>query len=356
MATTKVTSYGVDEYTLKINTGGEIILDPGIGRVTIRGDLDVVGETTAIGSTELVIADKTITINDSSDSTLINGVPDIGDGLGRTAGLIVNRGILPNVHILFDENRSFLDPTTGTTVNGAFKLENAPGKLIGLYTNSIKPIYDPGANSTENSLYLISEGNGVISVTGTVDYEKQVFPYTGSAITTNIFSANGLSDPIDDDIIPNIRAIVDYIRDYHLYNFQTRINSPLPNGDTRVETFDTEAGAAVSKVEIGVNGSLIAEFFSNRINLSGIKIQSNTITPLSINDNLVLEATGTGTIYTEFPLEFAKRSDPDAPADGVKLYSKTEADGGTGLFFINENSTTDEIISRNKALLYSIIF
>jgi len=38
------------------------------------------------------------------------------------------------------------------------------------------------------------------------------------------------------------------------------------------------------------------------------------------------------------------------------LYSKTLADGGTGLFFINSDGTADELVSRNKALLYSIIF
>ena len=50
-------------------------------------------------------------------------------------------------------------------------------------------------------------------------------------------------------------------------------------------------------------------------------------------------------------------SDPaDPPAEGVTLYSKALGDGGTGLFFINEDGTQDEFVSRNKALLYSIIF
>ena len=50
-------------------------------------------------------------------------------------------------------------------------------------------------------------------------------------------------------------------------------------------------------------------------------------------------------------------SDPaDPPAEGVTIYSKTLGDGGTGLFFKNQDGTTDEFVSRNKALLYSIIF
>jgi len=54
---------------------------------------------------------------------------------------------------------------------------------------------------------------------------------------------------------------------------------------------------------------------------------------------------------------FMLESDPaNPPAEGVTLYSKTLADGGTGLFFINQDGTQDEFVSRNKALLYSIIF
>ena len=56
------------------------------------------------------------------------------------------------------------------------------------------------------------------------------------------------------------------------------------------------------------------------------------------------------------PGTFTRQTDPATPADGVTLYSKPLADGGTGLFFVNEDTTADEIASRNKALLFSIIF
>lgn len=357
MALSKVSTYGVDEYRLKINDGGNILLDPGSGGVTIVGDLDVLGSTTTIGSTELIVADKTITVNDQSTSPSPTvGVPDIGDGLGRTAGIIVDRGTLPNVYIFFDENKNFLNPLNGSNTNGALKFENEFGTLIGIYTSSIKANYNPIGTSAQNSLYVLSQGNGVINVTGTVDYEKQVFPYTGSAITPNVFNQNRLSDPIDDDIIPNIKSVIDYVRDYHLYNWQNAIKSPTPDGNTSVIAYDTDAGDPSNKVEVSINGLSVAEFYANEIFLEEISIVNDTIKTRNINGNLTLEANGTGNINTEFPINLEKRLDPSAPVDGVKIYSKLESDGGTGLFFVNENNTRDEIISRSKALLYSIIF
>jgi len=48
--------------------------------------------------------------------------------------------------------------------------------------------------------------------------------------------------------------------------------------------------------------------------------------------------------------------DPGTPSDGIKVYSKTQAGGGTGLYFANKSATADEIISRNRALIFSMIF
>jgi hypothetical protein len=52
----------------------------------------------------------------------------------------------------------------------------------------------------------------------------------------------------------------------------------------------------------------------------------------------------------------ADTDNPDAPATGIKLYSKTEGPAGTNLYFVNENNTKDEMVSKKKALLFSMIF
>ena len=47
---------------------------------------------------------------------------------------------------------------------------------------------------------------------------------------------------------------------------------------------------------------------------------------------------------------------PDAPTEGARIYSSTESIGGTGVYFVNEEGTRDEMVSRSRAILYGIIF
>lgn len=351
MSSAKILNAGVDLYRLKINDGGSIEFDmDGTGSVVINGSLNVLGSTTSIESEELTIADNKITLNDGETGVGVST-------LGTDAGLIIDRGTLTDAQWLFDETLNWPDSQTGASpisVTGAWTTEKANGDLVGIFTNFI------GTYNDNNLILLGNPGgtgsDGIVTVTGANDYEKKLFPYSGSLIVPNAFTDDRLSAPIDPDAIPTIQSVKDYVYNYGLYNFQTKINSPLPDGDTRVEVFDTEAGDVISKAEIAINGSTVVTVFATQTNIEEISFIDNTISVLNINGNLKLTANGTGSVEFPDPLLLIKDTDPLAPVDGVKLYSKDEADGGTGLYFINENGTNDELISRNKALLYSIIF
>jgi hypothetical protein len=350
MAKSKVNNYGVDLLRNSINSGGVIEFDVGSGTVLINGNLNVSGETSSFEVQDLLITDKTITVN--------NG--ETGGGIGaasvtpsdKEAGIIFDRGTLPNGEFFFQETKGFLDSQTGTHTDGAFVLQKDTNALVGLYTNYV-------GTTGNNDLILLGYGptvggtnNAVVTVTGTNEYEKNIYAYTGSNITFNGSNPDKLATPSDDDALPNVKLLVDYVRTYHLYNFQQKISE----GDTEVEVFDTSAGDPVSKTAIKINNITVVEVFEDQTNIEDVVVSDNTISVLSTNEDLVLSGNGTGSVQIPETLLFTKSSDPIAPADGVKLYSKVEADGGTGLYFVNENSTRDEIISRNKALLYSIIF
>ena len=47
---------------------------------------------------------------------------------------------------------------------------------------------------------------------------------------------------------------------------------------------------------------------------------------------------------------------PALPSEGVRIYSKEPSEGKTGIYFVNEDNNNDELISKNRALLLSIIF
>ena len=344
MAKSRVSNYGVDLLKQSINSGGVIEFDVGTGgEVRINGNLNVTGESTSIESTELIVSDNKITVNAGESGS--------GISLGE-AGLIFDRGLLSNGEFFFQESKGFLNSQTGTHTDGAFVLQNETNALVGLYTNYI-------GTTDNNDLILLGYGptvggtnNAIVTVTGTNNYEKNIYAYTGNNITFNGSNPDKLATPADDDALPNVRLLVDYVRSYHLYNFQQKISE----GDTEVEVFDTSAGDPVSKAAIKINNNTVVEVFADQTNIEDISIDDNTISVLSTDDDLILSGNGTGSVQIPTTLLFTKSSDPTAPVDGVKLYSKAEADGGTGLYFVNENSTRDEIISRNKALLYSIIF
>jgi hypothetical protein len=348
MAKSRINNYGVDLLRNSINSGGVIEFDVDGGTVLINGNLNVTGGTTSIETTELIVFDKTITVNGGNTS---GGIRDEFGNLGE-AGIIFDRGTLPNGEFFFQESKGFKDSQTGTHTNGAFVLQNETNALVGLYTNYI-------GTTGNNDLILLGYGptvggtnNAVVTVTGTNDYERNIYSYTGNNITFNGSNPDRLATPSDDDALPNVQLLVDYVRSYHLYNYQQKISE----GDTEVEVFDTSAGDPVSKAAIKINNNTVVEIFSNQTNIEEIGISDNSIFPILTNDDLILSGDGTGSVQIPTRLLFTKSADPTAPADGVKLYSKVEADGGTGLYFVNENSTRDEIISRNKALLYSIIF
>jgi hypothetical protein len=375
MSSSKIQRYGVDLYSLKINESGVIRFDA--AEVTIDGDLTVLGETTTITSEDLVVSDNTITLNSG----------ETGNGVTKgSAGILVDRGNLTNVGMFFDENRSFTNSGTVPiqVTNGAFILAQADGNgnptnnTIGIYTNTVNT-----TNGTD--LYFLSDSDSVslgrfgangprLAVFQTSDYQERIFPYAGSPGSRTIAVSQTQSDRIsrggryDDDLIPNIRAVTDFVQAHYERNFQSQLISPGPDGFVApgqfatgfslIEMSSTDAGDSVSKIDFKVNNisTPIATYFATEIRLFDISVAGNTLSTSVPDGDLLLTGNGTGVVKVISPLNLPKISDPAQPVDGTTIYAKQEADGGTGIFFVNENGTQDELISRNKALLFSIIF
>lgn len=87
------------------------------------------------------------------------------------------------------------------------------------------------------------------------------------------------------------------------------------------------------------------------LDVNGFKITSAN------SGDVVLTTDATGQIVVEKPLSLKDQATPLLPTAGVnKLFSKsTHGGGGTGLYYTN-TKTSDEIISRNRAIVYSMIF
>jgi len=330
-------------YTVTVQTGGQITLDTGgVGLIQVVGDLEVLGETTTIESTISTIRDNLIVVNDGESG---DGITGIAGSLGQ-AGIEADRGTLVNARLVFDENVNFSNPSSGS---GAWSFEDANGTFLAVQTNQI---LTGGSN-----LNLINAGNGVISVEGTNNYEQNIFVYSGGSINvTGGGSGNGC---VDNDYIPNAKGVADYMDAYFASVFQDRIQE----NDTYVETSDFQTTGLPSYVDIGVDSSSIARFYSNRIELEDVRITDNVISTYSSDSDLVLSAPGTGAVRVNDTLAINSTPgtddsiiDPSVPSDGLKLYVKAEDTGNTGLFFVNSSNTRDEIISNNRSLVYSMLF
>jgi len=357
----------------------------------------------------------------------------VGAGLPSSvnfqSGIEIDRGSLPDARWIFDEQISWT--LGGLSGQGTFYAEAGSQKL---------PLNTPGIVAQGD--FYIDTGNGVISVTNTPDYEEKIFNYNNGVIEP---SSNG-TFIIDDDNIPNTKAVKDFID----FNFENRVQSSLGEGDTEVEAIDefhplldiiavnpddnnttvvqtsgphgfletdtvdisgiqangdpleslngtniavievinsfvvrldtTVQGANVSnyiedsgtiakssfeesRIKFTVQGNNIADIYENRFDVDGLELKGTSISTIESNSDLTLKSSGEGSVkiddileITSAPYDDDTLPAPIAPQEGIKLFSKEQSTGKTGLYYVNNNNTTDEIVSKNRSLLYSMLF
>ena len=314
------------DYHIKTNDAGSIFLDTGnqIGQVYMTGNLVVKGTTTQVDATNLDLKDNIIVLN--------SGEQGAGVSLS-TAGIEIDRGSKPNTQFVFDETVSWNDPVTQTIKQGGFKTRDINGGNIGLEVRSI--------STGGGDLYLINAGTGVISVSGTNAYENQV---------------------TDDDDIPNKKYVdVQIAAQVAAADFQKIRDGS--SSFTQVVVADFESTSQPSVAAITVDGNNHVNFFDNRTELHDLRIRDSRIETTVSSADLVLSAPGTGSVVIDDQLQILTTPSPDdgsvdpaQPTDGLKVYAKTQGVGKTGLYYVNSNNVRDEIISKNRSLLLSMIF
>tara|TARA_B100000780_G_scaffold241227_1_gene183628 strand:+ start:61 stop:1020 length:960 start_codon:yes stop_codon:yes gene_type:complete len=316
----KILALPNSDYKVKVQSGGNITLDTGLnsGITTVTGNLVVLGGTTQVSSSDLNLKDNIITLNDGESGT--------GITLNQS-GIQIDRGSYSDAKIVFDETITWADPISATTITGGFTLVNASGTLQGLRINSV--------STGGGDLYLINSGTGVISVTGTNNYETQI---------------------TDDDDIPNKKYVDDTIVTQLTSTFQRRIEEGSAS-KSFVEVRDTEVSGAPSVVSFQIDNTNKGQIFGNRVEFEDFRFQDNILSTTASDTDLILESQGTGGVIVNdnFTLTL-QGSDPASPLDGLKVYVKAPAAGGTGLFFKHSASKSGEIISRQNALLLSMLF
>ena len=326
------------DYNIKAKDTGTITLQA--GTVKVDANLTITGATTFVSSSNLDILDRIITLNKG----------ETGAGVtNRYSGIEIDRGSSSRAAFVFDET----NPTGITGATGTWIIGGGTDPSYGFADSNLKLRRILTDASTDGGdLTLIGTGTGVVKVAGTTNYRLQV---------------------TDTDDIPN----KDYV-DYSILNNPTfQIRAPQ-NQDTRVIIADQEVTpntslqsgslAYYNALSIGiptteslvsfiVDGAISGQFFSNRVLIQGLEFSGTEITNDSTNTNIYIRTNGTGKLQTNYAMQLDNNAVSPAQVSGSHvIYSKAESTGRTGIFFVNTENTRDELVSKNRALLFSMLF
>jgi len=340
------------DYNIRVRDGGTIKLDTGpSGDTIITGNLTVQGDVTSVSSTNLEIEDRIITLNDGERGP---GVTLVYSGMEIDRGTYVDSTAVPRAALVWNEtNPGFVtdeDPTSAagywmfaTGQDGAYGFKDSNVKLRRILTDS----------ATDNGdLTLIGTGTGVVKVAGTTNYRLQV---------------------TDNDDIPN----KDYV-DYSILNNPTfQIRAPQGQ-DTRVIIADTQVtpnnastggslayyydqtGYPTTESTVGffVDGVLAANIYADRVQLQQLEFdQTEILTVGSGSSNIKFTPHSTGKVEINASLQLNNDIGSPAIVSGSHvIYSRPESTGKSGIYFVNTENTRDELVSKNRALLFSMLF
>jgi len=359
-------------YKVQVQPGGTITLDVGPsnvpdvdqGTVIITGNLRVDGNTTTVNTTNLDIEDNIILLN-KGESPSHAGITE------GTSGLQIDRGSLVNAYFLFDENVSWYKPAIGTQgAPGYVAPENVPGSWVfkggagSSITTGIQ-VASISIDGTTNLVFDLQNSTRVVELanTGTqgASIEAQatayanrlMYPTVPESETLNwIPNKKYLSMYINSGVVTPGMADVDKIYRTSGGIERTRIQAY----DNYIRVFYDNAGTPEALCSFASNGLT----FRNNIN-----IDRNTINNISVS-NLVITAAAEVEIDAVLNLD-NQTSSPVAVTTATKIYSSATAGAGkTGIYFINKRTgepgqainetVSDELIAKNRALLFSMIF
>lgn len=325
----KIVKVSNGNYKLSVQSGGTITLETGarVGTVVVTGNLTVLGSTTTVTSETLTIRDNTVVVNygESGNGVTLN-----------EAGLQVSRGNYDDAQILFTENISYYSPTTATNKAGTFVFKDAAGLLRGIKTNSI--------TTGGGNLALINAGTGLVTVTGTQNYHDNVQASSDSDV---LVTRGWVTRYVNSSGYPSGIAVVD-----RLYN-----------GDTGIQAYDTSVYGGSSNTKFRIDNTVVSTLTSTTLSITTTLdvngktlISGNTISAQTAGDNLILTPASGKFIETNGPMQLNNQTDPSSSSGNTKLYAKsTVGTGKTGLYFVN-TTTSGELIQKNRALLWSMLF
>lgn len=324
-----------NNYRVVVQNSGTITLDTGVavGEVRITGNLIVDGEYTVVNVTDMRVEDNIIVLN--------NGETGAGITEG-TSGITIDRGSEPNAEFIFDESLNHYDPYTDTDILGTFLLRTEEGNLSGLQVSTI-------VRDGDHNIYfdLQDSALNVLEI-------KNVDPELYSDLLIDADPLN--PDPATLNFIPNKQFIKNYI--------QSGVITP---GMADVDKIYKSVGGSIKSriqtytlnIQFFVNEALRATITANGLSVDNINLYNNSITNTA--NNLRLTATNNNVEVDAILNLDDQTSSPVFTSGTTKLFSRSQdtalalTPGRSGIFFAN-TVAEDELVAKNRALLFSMLF
>jgi len=259
---------------------GNITLDAtNSGKVKIVGDLEVSGSTTTVSAENLSITDNIIELNRG----------ELGSGVtnNRSSGIVINRGTLADATLLWDETVASMDPVNEnhpTDDLGSFVFKDVSGRLRSITTNSI--------NTNGGNLSLIGSGTGVITVSGTDNYEQQILEYSKFNFSTTINTVTRDSSGVSTVVtVGDHNLIVDDLVEVICYTDQTfSVARAVVTSTPSTRTFSYANPGAVTPVKFA-NGSVKPTVIKNNDFVPNMQAVSDYVNSRTAFSSFIAEST-----------------------------------------------------------------
>jgi len=250
----------------------------------------------------------------------------------------------------------------------------AETKKVSDQYNIIAPLINIGDSSSS----VLIDGN--LTITGTTtSVETQNSTVTDNIIVLNEgesgagITATSSGIEIDRGTETNVSIVYDdsvdafrVLEGTGLTNL--RVAEPVNNSDAATKQYVDDEVSTITVPAGGINGSVQ---YNNSGTIDGdagliwdgsdllignVSIGSNSITVDDSNGDLELSGNAAGTIYARSIIKMENETaDPSGIAGNNQIYAKTPGTGESGVYYSNTDSS-DELISKSKAVFYGFIF
>jgi len=290
----------------------------------VDGDVNIDGLSLTVSSPIFNLANSTVsTVNFAGFATEIN----IGHSTGKTIvnhNLEVNGGELTTTSTTFD-----MINTTAETVNFA---GDATLIEIGSTTGTTNI-----NNNLDVDLNVNIDGSELTTSSSTFDLlntDATTVNFAGDATDIQIGADTGTTVVNNDlDVKGNL----------YIYGYDDSVAGSIETNSTQFDLLN------LTPTEINFGGN------ASNINI-GTPNGSTTINDINISGNVISSVSSSDLLFENVLSLAVQTTIPDSDSAYLKVYSTdTPGPGGTGLYFVNTIGTNDELISKTKAFLYSLI-